>query len=62
MSIDAGSDCPFSSAVLPDAALYDVILEQRKDGGLGQALTAAMDAVEKHFTPLAGQLPTDYEH
>ncbi len=47
--------------MLPDAALYDVILEQRKDGGLGQALTAAMEAVEKHFTPLAGQLPKDYE-
>jgi type I restriction enzyme M protein len=47
--------------MLPDAALYDVILEQRKDGGLGQALIAAMEAVEKHFTPLAGQLPKDYE-
>ena len=47
--------------MLPDAARYDVILEQRKDGSLGQAITAAMEAVEKHFPPLAGQLPKDYE-
>ena len=47
--------------MLPKAARYDVMLEQRKDGSLGQALTAAMDSVEKHFPPLAGQLPKDYE-
>src|SRR5580704_2665319 len=35
--------------MLPEAARYDVILEQRKDGKLGQTLTAAMEEVEKHF-------------
>jgi type I restriction enzyme M protein len=38
-----------------------VILDQPKDGKLGHALTAAMEAVEEHFPPLAGQLPKDYE-
>ncbi len=47
--------------MLPEPARYDVILERRKDGNLGQALTAAMEAVEAHFPPLAGQLPKDYE-
>lgn len=46
---------------LPKAARYDVILEQPKDGSLGHALTAAMEAVEARFPPLAGQLPKDYE-
>jgi type I restriction enzyme M protein len=41
--------------MLPEAARYDVILEQRKDGKLGEKLTAAMDAIELHFPPLAGQ-------
>jgi type I restriction enzyme M protein len=46
--------------MLPEAARYDVILEQRKDGKLGEKLTAAMEAIELHFPPLAGQLPKDY--
>ena len=46
---------------LPDAARYDVLLEMRKDGSLGAAVTAAMEAVEGHFPPLAGQLPKDYQ-
>ena len=46
---------------LPDAARYDVLLEMRKDGSLGAAVTAAMEAVEGHFSPLAGQLPKEYE-
>lgn len=46
---------------LPEAARYDVILEQPKDGSLGYALVAAMEAVEARFPPLAGQLPKDYE-
>ena len=46
---------------LPEAARYDVLLEMPKDGGLGRAVSGAMDAVEKHFRPLAGQLPKDYE-
>lgn len=49
------------SMMLPDGTRYDEILEQRKNGNLGQAITVAMEAVEKHFPPLAGQLPKDYE-
>lgn len=47
--------------LLPEAARYDVILDMPKGGQLGSALTAAMEEVEKHFPPLAGQLPKDYE-
>lgn len=47
--------------MLPEATRYDVILDQPKNGKLGEALTAAMDAIAEHFPPLAGQLPTDYE-
>ena len=46
---------------LPEVARYDVLLEMPKDGNLGTAVTAAMEAVENHFPPLAGQLPKDYE-
>ena len=48
--------------MLPKAARYDVLLQMPKDGDLGAAMTAAMEAVEDHFPPLAGQLPKDYEH
>ena len=47
--------------MLPREARYDVLLEMRKDGNLGAAVTAAMEAVEDRFQPLAGQLPKDYE-
>jgi len=47
--------------MLPEAARYDVILEKRKDGSLGKAVTGAMEAVELKFPPLAGQLPKNYE-
>ena len=47
--------------MLPREARYDVLLEIRKDGNLGVAVTAAMEAVEDRFQPLAGQLPKDYE-
>ena len=47
--------------MLPRAARYDVLLERAKDGRLGAAVTAAMEAVENRFPPLAGQLPKDYE-
>lgn len=47
--------------MLPEAARYDVILDMPKGGQLGAVLTAAMEAVEEHFPPLAGQLPKDYE-
>src|ERR1700730_18028702 len=39
--------------MLPDAALYDTLLGLPKDGKLGAALTAAMEAIEAAFTPLA---------
>ena len=68
---DAGSmpDRPLSESdftrrralMLPRAARYDVLLEMPKDGNLGSAVTAAMETVEDHFPPLAGQLPKDYE-
>ena len=47
--------------MLPEAARYDVLLEKRKDGGLGAAVNAAMQTVEAQFPPLQGQLPKDYE-
>ena len=47
--------------MLPEAARYDRLLEKPKDGNLGAAVTAAMQAVEDHFPPLAGQLPKDYQ-
>ena len=48
--------------MLPESARYDVLLKMPKDGNLGGAVTAAMETVEAHFPPLAGQLPKDYEH
>ena len=47
--------------MLPEPAHYDVLLELPKDGNLGAAVTGAMETVEDHFPPLAGQLPKDYE-
>ena len=47
--------------MLPQTACYDVLLEMPKDGNLGSAVTTAMETVEGHFPPLAGQLPKDYE-
>ena len=47
--------------MLPEVARYDVLLEKPKDGNLGAAVTAAMQAVEDSFPPLKGQLPKDYE-
>ena len=49
------------SLLLPEAARYEKLLEKPKDGNLGAAVTAAMEAVEVHFPPLAGQLPKDYQ-
>ena len=48
--------------MLPEAARYDVLLEMPKDGNLGAAVNAAMETVEDHFPPLAGQLPKEYQH
>ena len=47
--------------MLPEATRYDVLLKMPKDGNLGAAVTGAMETVEDHFPPLAGQLPKDYE-
>ena len=47
--------------LLPEGARYDQLLEKPKDGNLGAAVTAAMQAVEDHFPPLKGQLPKDYQ-
>ena len=47
--------------MLPEAARYEKLLEKPKDGNLGAVVTAAMEAVEGHFPPLAGQLPKDYQ-
>src|SRR6185437_3297728 len=46
--------------MLPEAAQFDALLRLEKGANLGVALNEAMDAVEKHFPPLAGQLPKDY--
>jgi hypothetical protein len=45
---------------LPAKARYQTLLELEKGADLGAALNAAMEAVEQHFPPLAGQLPKDY--
>ena len=45
---------------LPESGRFDVILKTPKDGNLGAALNAAMEAIEDAFQPLAGQLPKDY--
>jgi type I restriction enzyme M protein len=45
---------------LPAGSRFDVILKSPKNGDLGAALTAAMEAIEAAFPPLAGQLPKDY--
>ena len=47
--------------MLPEEARYDVLLQMPKDGNLGSSVNAAMEAMEDHFPPLAGQLPKDYE-
>lgn len=45
---------------LPENARFDVILKTPKDGNLGAALIAAMEAIEATFQPLTGQLPKEY--
>ena len=47
--------------MLSEAARYDQLLEKPKDGNLGVAMNAAMEALEDHFQPLKGQLPKDYQ-
>jgi type I restriction enzyme M protein len=45
---------------LPDKARYDTLLKIEKGADIGAKINAAMEAVEQHFPPLAGQLPKDY--
>ena len=47
--------------MLPKMARYDELLRLPSGSDLGTALVAAMDAIEKDFEPLSGQLPKDYE-
>ena len=46
--------------MLPEVARYDYILGLPKDRNLGEALVAAMKAIETAFEPLQGVLPKDY--
>ena len=46
--------------MLPEKAQFDTLLRLEKGANLGAAINAAMEAVEKSFPPLAGQLPKDY--
>jgi type I restriction enzyme M protein len=46
--------------MLPEKAQYNTLLKLAKGANLGAAINAAMEAVEKNFPPLAGQLPKDY--
>lgn len=46
--------------MLPKGTRYDELLKLEKGTNLGAAVTAAMEAIEKHFPPLLGQLPKDY--
>jgi type I restriction enzyme M protein len=47
--------------MLPKGARYDEILTLPKGSNLGAALVEAMNAIEREFEPLAGQLPKDYD-
>lgn len=47
--------------LLPKEARYDELLELPKDANLGTAIVKAMDAIERDFEPLQGQLPKDYD-
>jgi type I restriction enzyme M protein len=46
--------------MLPKEARYDELMRLPKGGDFGAALVAAMNAIEREFEPLAGQLPKDY--
>lgn len=46
--------------LLPKEARYDTLLAMPKGSNLGEALVKAMDAIERDFEPLQGQLPKDY--
>jgi len=46
--------------LLPKDARYDTLLALAKGSNLGEALVKAMEAIERDFEPLQGQLPKDY--
>ncbi|MEI6788383.1 MAG: class I SAM-dependent DNA methyltransferase [bacterium] len=46
--------------LLPKEARYDELLKLPKGTDLGTALVEAMNAIERDFEPLQGQLPKDY--
>ncbi|MGA3265253.1 MAG: class I SAM-dependent DNA methyltransferase [Verrucomicrobiota bacterium] len=46
--------------LLPKEARYDELLKLPKGADLGTALVDAMNAIERDFEPLKGQLPKDY--
>lgn len=45
---------------LPEVARYENILATPKEADLGEALVAAMNAIEESFEPLRGVLPKDF--
>jgi type I restriction enzyme M protein len=47
--------------MLPKEARYDELLNLPKGASLGTAIVKAMDAIERDFEPLQGQLPKDYD-
>lgn len=47
--------------LLPKEARYDELLKLPKGANLGTAIVKAMDAIERDFVPLQGQLPKDYD-
>ena len=47
--------------MLPKDARYDELLKLPKGASLGTAIVKAMDAIERDFEPLQGQLPKDYD-
>src|SRR6185312_3403210 len=46
--------------LLPKEARYDELLKLPQGSDLGAALVEAMNAIERDFEPLRGQLPKDY--
>lgn len=46
---------------LPPEARYDTLLQLPTGANLGAAIVKAMDAIERDFEPLKGQLPKDYD-
>ncbi len=47
--------------MLPPEARYETLIALPKGTNLGTALVEAMNAIERDFEPLAGQLPKDFE-